>query len=162
VAGASGYQIQLSTFANFSNAQLVRVTTTAYTPPGPLLFATYYWQVQAFDAAGNFGPWSAVRTVKIVSPATAVPILNRFTTTTPTLTWTPVSWAQGYEIAIDDSTAFTSPLMYGRNTIGAGSTSHLLESPLPNGIYYWRVRAKSGATTWGAWSTVGTFLIDAP
>jgi hypothetical protein len=138
------------------------VTTTSYVPSSPLLYTTYYWRVRALDAAGNISAWSAVRSVQIVSPLTAVPLLNRFATSTPTLTWGPISWTYPgghYQVQVDDSVYFTSP-EYQNTNIATGTQSVVID-PLRNGTWYWRVRACTATGACGTWSTTGTFTIEA-
>ncbi|MBZ0295140.1 MAG: DUF4962 domain-containing protein, partial [Anaerolineae bacterium] len=132
---------------------------TSYKLTDPLLADIYYWQVQAVDRAGNLSAWSTPFSFTAESPADAVPVLNRFTTDTPELTWTPISWAQGYELQIALDTDFNGPV-YLINTLAANELAHVVQQSLPDGIYYWRIRAKVDVTTWGNWSTTGTFLIQ--
>lgn len=170
VKGYKRYEIRLSTSAGFTVPSAFIVASTSFTPPGPLLYTSYWWQVRVLDTAGNAGPWSELSEVKVISAANAVPVLNRYETGTPTLSWTPISWADFYEIQVDDSRSFTTPLVYHNDTIPATITSFTLPNPLPNGTYYWRVRAHDPGSTvapiraakWGAWSTggTGTFQVD--
>lgn len=98
--------------------------------------------------------------VMIVLPRGDVPTRNYFTTKQPTLTWNRVSWALGYQVqaALDPAFKYIvqqpSPL---------AATVLAWQTPvLPNGIFYWRVRAKVNATTWGAWSAAERFTVNAP
>jgi hypothetical protein len=91
-----------------------------------------------------------------------VPLRNRFTTRTPTLTWSPVTYATAYEVQVDTETSFAVPLIY---QIIVGDTLTLTIPPeyaLANGLYYWRVRARDVAGRWGGWSRVDSFVVDAP
>jgi hypothetical protein len=83
-----------------------------------------------------------------------IPLQNVFQTSTPTLSWTRVTWAVAYEVQVDDGAAFASPDVY--SVVGATSTV----VTLADGQYYWRVRAKDANNTFGAWSPVGSFVID--
>ena len=132
---------------------------TNYRHTDPLLTTTYYWQVRATDLAGNTSDWSAPFSFVAQSPSNAVPVLNRFTTGTPTLSWTPISWATGYQVVVAADSNFAN-IVYNRANIAPGSLNHTLESALPQGVYYWRVRARIDPNTWGVWSTTGTFLIQ--
>lgn len=96
------------------------------------------------------------------SPPDAVPLRNRFTTRTPTLTWRPVTYATAYEVQVDTETSFAVPLIY---QIIVGDTLTLTIPPeyaLANGLYYWHVRARDVAGRWGGWSRVDSFVVDAP
>lgn len=91
-------------------------------------------------------------------PAYSVaPYRNFFTMHTLTLTWGIVSWAAGYEIQIDDSRSFSSPV-YSDNTLSAPE----YRAWFNNGTYYWRVRAKDAHDKWGGWSAIETFVVAAP
>ncbi|MBI5667825.1 MAG: hypothetical protein HZC41_07435 [Chloroflexi bacterium] len=177
VTGFTRYEIQLVTTGDCLEdpALSFRVATTSFTPPGPLLYTSYRWCVRVLDAAGNGGPWSDSFEVKIVSASTAVPVLNRFQDNTPTLIWTPISWADQYEVQISYNSSFTS-LVPGYPAFVPGTpgpeppTSFTVPTALPDGTYYWRVRAHDPgsvvapvrAARWGAWSTGGTgsFQVD--
>ncbi|HEX2905234.1 MAG TPA: choice-of-anchor Q domain-containing protein, partial [Phototrophicaceae bacterium] len=90
---------------------------------------------------------------------------NFFLTSTPILTWNPVSWATGYTLQISDSPTFGVSGYNYTADVGANSRSYTIPSdpPLAEDItYYWRVCAKRNATTCGGWSTVESFVIDAP
>ena len=157
MVGAARYEIALSTSPAFSAPLIASAPANLHIPTGPLLLTTYYWRVRAFDAAGNVSDWSAARALKVESPVFAAPVLNRFTSA-PALTWTPISWAQAYHVQVAQDPAFTR-VVYNSDTLPAGT---LQTSPgaLPNGTYYWRVRARSGPAAWGWWSTTGTFMVD--
>jgi len=123
--------------------------------------------VRALDAAGNASPWSPVANFSVTSPSTDVPILNRFTTSTPTLTWTRITWAVRYEIEVHRNTTFTS-LVYPLITVNGVNSLQTTLPALLEGVYYWRVRAcywrvrACDATRCGPWSTggVGVFSVD--
>jgi hypothetical protein len=156
-AGAARYEVQLDT-VNPPVVTVASLTATSYRPTMTLLANTLYtWRVRAIDAAGNISAWSTPRS--FTTAGTDVPTRNRFATSTPTLTWNPVSGATGYEIQVDNQAAFTSP-EYQNNALLAGDRQ-VTTAPLPDGLYYWRVRAKRADGTWGAWSAVDTIVVDA-
>ncbi len=86
------------------------------------------------------------------------PQRNVYTTATPTLTWSLVTWAVGYEIEIDDDDDFSSPA-YHNATL---TTPEVTLSELSNGVYYWRVRAQRPNGSWSSWSAVDSFVVDVP
>ncbi len=90
------------------------------------------------------------------SPANAKPIVPFFRDSTPTLTWSAISWALGYQIELDDEPTFTEPVI-ANVTITAYTTAQL-----SNKTYYWRVRAKKNDLEWGNWSAPQTFAVSAP
>lgn len=75
----------------------------------------------------------------------------------PVLTWSAVTWAVGYEIQVDDSRDFRSPVK-SDNTLPSPS----FQATFANGTYWWRVRAKDAGGKWGAWSAAETFVVFAP
>lgn len=87
-----------------------------------------------------------------------VALQNMFTTPTPTLTWTRITWAVEYEVQVDDLATFASPTTYS-----ASSAAFTLPNPgLTDGSYFWRVRGRDANGVWGAYSAAGTFVIDLP
>ncbi len=137
------------------------VTGTRYTFPSPLPAVISYWRVQAVDASGQVSDWSDVRSLTLISPPNAMPVLTYFTTTTPTLTWNPVIGAVGYAIEVSDQPNF-KVLRYSDDTIPADSLSTTITAPLPSGTYYWRVRSSLGGGKWSAYSAAQSFMVNAP
>ncbi len=84
-----------------------------------------------------------------------------FTTLTPTLAWNRISWATGYEIQVDDSKTFAAPLVDSDNALDSTGLSTVVTLP-GDGLYYWRIRAKKPDGSWGVWSTIESFTVDAP
>ena len=151
IAGAT-YEIQLDTVN--PPAHTYTATTASFVPPGVLLPTTYYWRVRSKDAVGNMSAWSSTYTLNLSSPTTVAPPLNSYPTVTPTLTWSPISWADEYEIQVDDHSTFASinyTTMTASNSVVLGALSE--------GTYYWRVRAQDSVGNWGAWSQVYSFSI---
>jgi hypothetical protein len=136
------------------------VTSPFFTPPAPLLQITYFWRVRARDIANYTSAWSAPVRVTIVSATNVAPVLNRYTTSPPTLTWAPLNWAAAYEVQIDDQSNFSSP--YYTNAAVSGSASSVTPSTLPNGTWYWRIRVRSIDGIWTAWSATQTFTVEVP
>jgi chitodextrinase len=89
----------------------------------------------------------------------AVPLRNRYVTHSPTLTWSRVTWVLNYQIQVDEQSDFARPLRY---TTTVDDTTLAVTVPfLPNGRYYWRVRAQRPDGSWGVWSRVDSFVIQA-
>jgi glucose/arabinose dehydrogenase len=93
------------------------------------------------------------------SPDGAAPKRNYFDSLPITLTWNRTSWAQGYEIQVDNGPRFTGPEY--REEVPAGTLAVTI-TDLGACSYYWRVRAKIDDSTWGAWSAVQQFVLDLP
>lgn len=137
------------------------VPRTSYTPPTPLPLGTYYWSVRAYDAAGNASEWSELRSYSIESSLVAQPYRHRYETTTPTLTWTRITWAAAYEVVISTSPGLLNPV-YRNTEVPPDLLPQITTPPLDPGLYYWRVRAQRENGAWGPWSTVDSFFIDPP
>ena len=106
----------------------ILINTTSAAPPGP-------------PAAPS-----------LVSPANnAILPLNQSTT----FSWNPVAGAATYQIQIDDSSTFSSPVL-SRAGITQTQTTHTLTSERR---FWWRVRGRTSSGTNGAWSTVRSFEI---
>ena len=133
-------------------------TLTSYTPPADLVSGVNYaWQVFALFSGGVKSPVSSTFTVFIPSTDGAAPQTAFFQTHSVTLSWARVSSATAYEVQVSTSPTFTT-LAY------PAATTTSLSHPTPaldNGLYYWRVRALSGATA-GAWSAVQSFVVVVP
>lgn len=93
------------------------------------------------------------------SPANAAPAPNYFTIPTLTLTWNRVSEARGYELQISGDEGFSS-LITVPNPLPLEPLSYTT-STLPNGTYYWKVRAITNTGEVGAWSKVEMFVVSA-
>ena len=71
-----------------------------------------------------------------------------------TFSWSSVAGAASYELQVDDSTAFSAPLVLSRSVAGAQSSA-----TLPKANLSWRVRAIDASGNPGAWSTVRSLEI---
>jgi hypothetical protein len=158
------YEIQLSTSAAFSSTTATyAVTGASFRPPSPLLLTTYYWRVRAFDALNNASDYSSPRRVIITAGNNVAPVPNRYTSSTPTLTWKPFAWAANYQIQVDNNSNFGSREYEDQNI--SGSAKSIMLPLLPNGTWYWRIRvrlANGPINIWSSWSATQTFTIEAP
>lgn len=105
-----------------------------------------------------YGRFSIGGGVPPTSPPYAKPVVPFFRDRTPTLTWSAISWAQGYQIELDDDPTFASSTIAN---IPAGTLSYTT-TQLSNKTYYWRVHAKKNDSEWGNWSATQTFVVSAP
>jgi hypothetical protein len=117
------------------------------------------------DAAGSndgerrFGGTPAgpvwVTDTPFASPSTAAPIRNRYSIATPELTWLGISGALSYQLEIDEVESFASPIRYNLGNI----LTHPVDA-LPDGRYYWRVRAALPGGGFSGWSTIESFIVQ--
>lgn len=116
----------------------------------------YYIMVGGNNASG--GDFTLTTSFILPPPLNAAPSRNYYTISTPTLTWSGLTWAFNYEIQIANNISFSNAMAYP----AGNSIEFTLPSPLANGTYYWRVRACSPATKCGGWSAADSFTIDVP
>ncbi len=92
-------------------------------------------------------------------PTNMPPQRNYFTTSTPTLSWTRVSNAVEYEVQVDNAITFSAPLSFSIKV--SESSLWVTTHPLPDGLYFWRVRARNAQSP-SNWSVVDSFVINSP
>jgi hypothetical protein len=150
VTGATSYDFQLATDANFTNIVTDQtVTQTAYTLTSPLnVNTTYYWRVTAFNNCGGTTPaaWSFT-----TWPVNAVHELNdQNINISPNPTTGAVNVEFSKPILEDmDATLFSVNGILLRNQrmqMGSSSTKFDM-SDLPSGVYLLRLRSGSGILT---------------
>jgi hypothetical protein len=159
-ATATKYQFQYATDTGFSAGLYPsgELTTLNHTPTLAMVPGTYYWRVQAGDAAGNWSAYSAPRTVTILAapvltaPENALATKNR----TPLFTWDAVVSGSTYQLQIAKTAAFTAPL----TQFYSGPLTSYPATSLVDGLYYWRVRAMNAVSQPGTWSASRTFTVD--
>jgi hypothetical protein len=157
VIGAGSYRFQISTAADFTTLAYNQVTlATTHQPKTKLANGDYYWRVIPRDPEAREGTSSAVRSFSMQYnriPQLIEPANNSFPTFTPTFHWTAVVGAQSYDLQYSTDPSFNTDL----NSVSTNNPSYTPTATLPNDVnYYWRVRARSGASISG-WSQVWTF-----
>jgi hypothetical protein len=161
-SGAKNYVFEYDGDAGFGSPEYTsaELTVLKHTPPAMEL-GDFYWHVRAVDAAGNVGPWSALRMVTISPPKPVAPVLlspksgENTNDNMPTFEWGNVTYGELYEIQISKSTLF-KPLV----DTHTGSELSYIPAGLPDGKYYWRVRAKNNLGVNGSWSAYRKIKID--
>lgn len=101
------------------------------------------------------GGTSPVSAPSLVSPADGACTRD----STPLLDWSTVTGAPPvvYGLQVDDSADFSSPRV---DDSSLTASSYTVPSSLRDGTYYWRVRAKDAAGTWGDWTARRYFVVD--
>ena len=163
-ATASKYQFEYDNDANFSTPTYTsaELTVTNLTPP-TMALGTYSWHVRAKDAAGNWGAWSAPSTINIIpvvpsTPALISPINGSINPNpAPTLTWASVPYGTSYDVQMDNNSTFSSPEFSDRV-----SATHAAPAKLPDGVYYWHVRAVNALGGTSGWSSTWRLTISQP
>ncbi|MBI5671291.1 MAG: DUF11 domain-containing protein [Chloroflexi bacterium] len=159
--GAVLYQVQLDivdpplgTYTGFNSG-------ATFTPPSPLLYMRYYWRVRALDRYGIPSPWSATWTLDVNSPTSAAPTLYSYTTSKPTLSWNPVSWATGYQVQIGIDSNFATYVITSAE-LEPASLSYIPDEPLLNGTWYWRLRVRKPDGLWTGYGSAQAFAVIKP
>ncbi len=124
----------------------------------------YYWSVQARDVAGSWGAWSAPFTIHIVPPtpsrvtlsAPAKGDLINPSENPPTFTWNAVTYADTYDLQVSTSSRFSTLYI---NETGIPD-AEFTPADMPDGKYYWRVRAVNTEGVQGSWSSAWYFTVD--
>ncbi len=134
--------------------------TGAYTVNGLQPNKAYYFKLRAYtpphDLQQNalYSDFTPVFSAVTHELPAAAPRLNLYTTATPTLTWSAVTWAAYYDVQVARNAAFTDLL-----PVFSTAQLSLTLGPLDDGLYYWRVRAVGGGRI-GGWSAAQPFVVD--
>jgi murein DD-endopeptidase MepM/ murein hydrolase activator NlpD len=157
-ADAVQYNLQVATNSKFLPADVrdTQVTLSTYPFITPLpANATYYWRVQAINAHGVLGAWTAYSYFRtsLNVPALAYPANHAAALTTrPTIKWGEVKDNSGYAFQLSALSTFSSKIV----DTSVSGPAYTMTVDLGRGkVYYWRVRA-SGANQ-SAWSTSFSF-----
>jgi YVTN family beta-propeller protein len=158
---ATQYEIQVDGDTTFSSPVLdIYPSDTTYTAASPLADGAYYWRVRAGNAS-IWSNWSDVWSFTVLVPGPLPPVLytpadgETLTDNTPTFVWSEPASAAGYEIQVDNDSAFGSPAVDQYPV----DTAYTLSTSLSDGVFFWRVRAKNSSDTWGGWSVKREFMV---
>src|SRR4029453_18568622 len=76
----------------------------------------------------------------------------------PAMSWTPVKGADKYQFQISADAGMNSPVLgQGKDNFFTRNTRATLLKTIPNGTYYWRVRASNAAGEVSAWTQPRAF-----
>ncbi len=146
VPTAKKYRVDLARDAGFTNVIFTNreVNSTALALnaaalPNELRQGTYYWRVQAANAANEWSGESTVFAFRVGLQRT--PKDNTFSTNTRVpLTWSKAPAGQRYRLLIDNDSNFSSPI---RTIITTSNNvtkyAPPASDPLPTGNLFWRV-----------------------
>ncbi len=103
--------------------------------------------------------YRGVQTHEVIAPPLAIPgVVSSVNQTLPVmLSWSPKGMARSYELEIATNQDFATPVVQVDYQTVA---NYVMNTPLPNTIYYYRVRTRNNAGA-SAWS-VGSFQTVAP
>jgi hypothetical protein len=159
--GATGYYLTLTDQTTGRTLlDSLSLTATSYTVSVPLSASDMYqWQARAYDGTGNVSTASAPVTFT-VTPNLAAPALvslaSPVPTATPTLQWSAVANAAGYNVHLLDTTTNTATVV----TLAAPTTQYTA-APLTDGhSYSWWVVAFDSAGNLGPAPAALTFTVQ--
>jgi hypothetical protein len=98
----------------------------------------------------------AFQTEATVSPPTLSSPINgaSISDSTPHFDWSSVTGADSYEIEVDDSSGFTSPVI----DTSVISSEYTPTTALANGTYYWHVRTVDNSV-YSSWTATWSFIL---
>ena len=161
VLNANTFNLQIANTPTFASplSEGSGVSGLSYTVASALPDGKWYWRVQAINAFGTVGAWSAARyfTVDTLAPAAPVlrlPVNGASPVGVPTFTWnkslTAIRYQFQYNTSTDPGTEDPSTVVYRTGELTAVTHKPVNMAMMP---YYWSVRAKDTAGNWSAWST---------
>jgi hypothetical protein len=173
--GALGYDIQVSTSANFTTAATI-YDLRNFNPPSPndvralpisgLRYSTnYFWRVRSVNANGS-SQWVQRSFTTMAQPPPEIPTLisppNEAINQAfigLNLRWSVGAGAERYDVDVSPSSGFV-PLTFAQRGVSS-TTARITTNLLPNTIYFWRVRSvsTSGISPW-VQSTFSTVSAD--
>jgi len=98
---------------------------------------------------------TAAAQAKIGVPRLTAPRNRAVVRALPAFTWQPVRKAVGYQLEFSSTTSFASgvaDISAGPVTLATNGYTNYV--PVPNGTYYWRVRAVNAANVAGRWTHI--------
>jgi hypothetical protein len=158
-AGAATYRLQVSTSSSFATTVYddSTRTSTSQAITGLTIASTYYWRVNAKNAAGTSSYSAAWSFTTITAPAAPVLVTPDNAavnvSTSPTLSWNVSAGSATYRLQVSTVNNFATTV-YNDST--RTNTSQAITGLTVGTIYYWRVNAKNAAGT-SAYSTVWSF-----
>lgn len=159
-ARALSYRVQVDNDSDFSSTVIdnQQVTPSTLDIVGLVAGTKFYWRVRTYNNCG-WSDWSDTSWFKtcdmIEAPVLVTPRDGERLLSQPVLfAWGIVAAASKYQIQIDDTVTFVSPVVDDAQLVEPHFGTYDL---VLIASYYWRVRAY-GTCGWGAWSPVRSFV----
>ncbi|MBI1225715.1 MAG: T9SS type A sorting domain-containing protein [Bacteroidetes bacterium] len=150
VAGATSYNFQLSTDANFTNTVAdVTISQTAYTLTSPLNVNTnYFWRVTAFNNCGGTTPAPFTFTTWPVNAVHELNDLGINVLPNPTKGIVSVQFSKQTYEPMDATLYAVNGILLQTQRIQVGSSSAKFDlSQFSGGVYLLRLKSNSGVLT---------------
>jgi hypothetical protein len=114
--------------------------------------------VAAAIALATAAPAHAVDNTPLPAPTSLSPAAGAVVDSVPPFAWSPVSVADHYEFQVAADAGFNSPVLgAGSDDFTTQNTRATLLKTIPNGTYYWRVRAVGSNGSVSAWTAGRSF-----
>lgn len=167
VSSADRYQIQVAeedpTFSGSSIVFSDNTTSTSITLSGFSHSTTYYWRVRSGEddpllGTTTYGDWSETRSFTTVEAPPPAPVLvspndGDTVSTSPTLDWDTAERADTYQVQVDQTSDFSSPIV---DSTAISATQAEVSGLQSMSTFYWRVRADNNGGV-GSWSETRSF-----
>ncbi len=161
---AATYRLEISTQQDFGSASAFVTPNTEFTPEDAFSNdQDYYWRVKAIDYQNNNTAWSEVRRYRVrwnFQAKLLTPSNNQILLAYPYFSWSPIPGAERYQIQIDKSTSFDSPIGDEEIYNVTSYTQPEWKTVLLDQDYFWRVRGRDGQGNYSPWSTVFSFRVS--
>lgn len=176
IAGATLYRVDIAADPQFNNlVEQQVVTSTSWTSRAPLpdnqIGAGYYWRVV-------WGNGASIEDLDLMVDEDVVPV-GSFTKQTqvtlgspenggivqdpPLLTWASVPGIARYDVQLSPDGTFSGTDTRKATIYGLGAVPGAMsdgETRLPDGTWWWRVRAVDGGDKGQTWSKAGSFTLN--
>jgi hypothetical protein len=154
---ATSYEVQVNDSPAFGSPLIHETLSQSGFWPDPRLpEGIWYWRARGCNDCGC-GAWSDPWVFTVGPPGSAPALTSPadglgLCTATPTLTWSPVSGTEWYELEVDTDSGFPSP---GIDTT-TPATEYTPLAALPFGTFYWRVQAHNacGSSGWSEYRSL--------
>ncbi len=164
VEAAATFRLEISTQRDFGSASVFVTPNTEFTPEDAFSNdQDYYWRVKAIDYQNNNTAWSEVRSYRVrwnFQAKLLTPSNNQILLAFPYFSWSPIPGAERYQIQIDKSTSFNSPIANEEVYNVTAYTQPKWSTVLLDQDYFWRVRGRDAQGNYSPWSTVFSFRIS--
>ncbi len=159
VAGASGYDLQVSIYSDFATYAIneINIVINAYQLSSLFPDRYYYWRVRSRNAAGVSAWVTGYFKTKplILGPTLLEPAnYSKITSVDAFFSWTPVTGATYYELILSKSSNFSSYIANPKNLTSPNFAIFGLDNST---TYFWKVRAIVNGEV-GEWSDMFAFL----
>ena len=155
-SATNGYILEVDTTWDFSsgNSQIFASADTFYTVNNLALQTTYYWRVRTYNNVDSTY-WSIPREFRTIDQPLLITPLDfaMATAINVPLIWENIPLATAYEVSLDSSADFNSPILIDQIQ---SDTTYQCSNLYFGTNYYWRVRVILGNDTLN-WSPVRVF-----